>query len=74
MPDAKKSGFTEKQLVRFLRVRSQYLKQAMMACGVERRVRYLAGDGKPIWWPISENEARKLIQWVRAQQGKKLLR
>lgn len=70
----KKLGFTQTDIRKFTRANNSIFYKCLAASGVERRTKYLAGAGKPIWVPFTRKETARIIREIRRYQGADRLR
>jgi len=68
------NGFTLEQLRIFLKMDIRTLHKVLKQIGFVRRVKYIAGEGKKVYYPLTNEEAKTIIKGVFAARERLAMR
>lgn len=64
----KRKGFTLEEIRAFTNSDSRTMKKVLKEIGFVRRVKYIAGETKRVYYPLTDVEAATIIKAVRARR------
>ena len=70
----KRKGFNLEEIRIFVGCDIRTVHKAMKQARLTRRVKYFAGEGKPVYWPLTDKEAATIIKAIYAYREWSILK
>jgi len=70
----KRKGFTLEEIRVFTNSDSRTIQKVLKQIGFVRRVKYIAGEGKKVYYPLTDEETKTIIKGVFAARERLAMR